>query len=118
MNRRELGSYGEQLANTYLKRQGYDIIETNWRCPLGELDIITRKDDVLVFVEVRTRRAAADTALESVVPLKQKRLQNLVYTYLSEHDLDDVQWRIDVIAVAVSPHEQPIIEHVENALEW
>jgi putative endonuclease len=117
--KRTLGQRGEQLAATYLQRQGYYIITTNWRCSQGELDIVARKDDTLVFVEVRTRRSATtEEAFESVKPLKQDRLQRLAYTYLSENNLSDIPWRVDVIAVALPLRGQPIIEHVENALEW
>lgn len=118
-SKRELGQRGELVAAAHLQRQGYTIITTNWRCAHGELDIVARKDDTLVFVEVRTRRAlTTEEAFESVNPHKQNRLQRLAYTYLSENDLQDVLWRVDVIAVAFPYTGQPVIEHVENALEW
>ncbi len=117
--RKSLGKRGEQLATNYLQQLGYTIVTTNWRCSYGELDIIALKDEVLVFVEVRTRYAAStDAALESVKLRKQSRLQQLAYAYLAAHDMEDTEWRIDLIAVAIPYSGQPVIEHVENALEW
>ncbi len=119
LSKRDLGQRGEQLAAAYLHRQGYTIVTTNWRCVHGELDIVARKEHTLVFVEVRTRRAyTTDEAFESVNLRKQNRLQRLAYAYLSAHDLHEIDWRVDIVAVAILPSGQPVIEHVENALEW
>jgi putative endonuclease len=119
MTRRYLGQRGEQLAAAYLQRKGYAILTTNWRCPHGELDIVARQDDVLVFVEVRTRYAGStESAFESVGEQKRERLQTLAYAYLDSHDMDSIPWRIDVIAVAIPRSGRPRIEHVENALDW
>jgi len=118
-SKRELGHQGEQLAAAYLQSRGYSIITCNWRCAHGELDIVAHKDDTFVFVEVRTRRASStEEAFQSVNPHKQNRLQKLAYSYLSDNHLQDVLWRVDVIAVALPYRGQPVIEHVENALEW
>jgi len=117
--KRDLGQRGEQLATAYLRGQGYGIVTTNWRCAHGELDIVARKDETLVFVEVRTRRAAGtDEAFESVNPHKQNRLERLAYAYLDAHNLHEADWRVDVIGVAISSSGRPLIEHVENALGW
>lgn len=118
-SKRELGQRGEQMAAAFLQHHGYTIVTTNWRCPHGELDIVASKDDILVFVEVRTRRSeTTDEAFESIKSFKQDRLQRLAYAYLSENNLPDALWRVDVIAIAIPFRGQPIIEHVENALEW
>jgi putative endonuclease len=118
-SKRDLGQRGEKLAAAYLQNQGYTITATNWRCTLGELDIIARKDDTLVFVEVRTRNAqTTEEAFASLSLHKQIRLQRLAYAYLSAHELDEIDWRVDVVAVAILRSGQPVIEHVENALEW
>src|SRR5689334_5480796 len=99
-----LGQRGEQLAASYLQNNGYTIVITNWHCSRGELDIVARKDDMLVFVEVRTRHAdSAESAFESIRPTKQNRVQKAAHLYLAEHNLSDVRWRIDIIAVAL-PH--------------
>ena len=81
--RKTTGSRGELLAAGYLRRQGYTILRTNWRCRRGEIDIIARDGATLVFVEVRTRRSTnLGSPEESVTPAKQRRLAELAQTYL------------------------------------
>lgn len=114
-----LGQRGEALAAAYLEENGYVIIQNNWHCPHGEIDIIARKENIIAFVEVRSRHAEnTEAAFASVKPAKQMRMRKSAYAYLAEHHLKNVEWRIDVIAVAFPRAEQPIIEHVENALDW
>src|SRR5262245_3448238 len=114
-----LGQRGEQLAVAYLQQHGYSIITTNWHCPSGELDIVARKNEVLVFVEVRTRHAdSAEAAFESIRSNKQDRVKKAAFLYLAQHSLQDARWRIDIIAVALPRSGQPVIEHVEDALDW
>jgi putative endonuclease len=114
-----LGQRGEQLAAAYLQQHGYTIVTTNWHCSRGELDIVARKNDTLVFVEVRTRHAdSAESAFESIRPTKQSRVQKAAYLYLAEHKLHDASWRIDIIAVALPRSGSPLIEHIEDALDW
>lgn len=98
--RRKLGQRGEQLAVAHLERQGYVILERNWRCPAGELDIVAREGETLAFVEVRTRRGERfGSPEESLTPAKQSRLIELAQTYVQEKGLTDPSWRIDVVAV-------------------
>jgi len=105
-DRKGLGARGESLAATYLQQQGYVILARNWRASrLGEIDIVAREEDCLVLVEVKTRRSR-DYGLpeESVTPAKQARLLSLAQAYLAEEVGDqDVNWRIDVVAVEISP---------------
>lgn len=113
------GRYGEQLVVTYLENSGYQIITTNWRCSFGEIDIVARKDKMLIFVEVRSRHAEnTEASFESVNKRKQTKLAALANEYIDMHKLDDVLWRIDVIGVAVPRSGKAIIEHVEDALGW
>lgn len=113
------GRYGEQLAVNHLQAAGYIIVKTNWRCSLGEIDIIAQKDSVLVFVEVRSRHAeTTEASFESVNARKQAKLAGLANEYIDTHKLDNQAWRIDVIGVAVPKVGQAIIEHVEDALGW
>jgi putative endonuclease len=115
----QLGQRGEALAAQHLQRLGYAIVTRNWRCKQGEIDIVAEKDGALVFVEVRSRAAAnTESAFESVGTHKQRRMNAAVYAYLDAHQLDDALWRIDVIAVAIPYRGEPIIDHVENALDW
>ncbi len=100
--KRRLGQRGEEIATAYLQRQGYVIVTRNWRCPVGELDIVAREGETLVFVEVRARRGDRfGTAEESITPAKQAKLVELARTYLQENCLTDHDWRIDVIAIQI-----------------
>lgn len=113
------GIQGETLAARYLERAGYTIVARNWRCALGELDIVAQHGEALVFVEVRTRRAdSTEFAFASVGAGKQRKLAALAHTYLAQHALENVLWRIDVIAVALPFRLPPIVEHVQDALNW
>ena len=98
--RKRLGRAGETIAADYLRRRGYAIQEMNYWCPVGEMDIVARDGEWWAFVEVRTRRGRAfGTPEESITPAKQQKLIEVARTYLQEHDLSDVPWRIDVVAV-------------------
>jgi putative endonuclease len=119
MSNQQTGQQGETLAAAYLQQQGYDIITRNWHCPVGELDIIARQAKALVFVEVRTRRAVtSETAFASISIAKRQRLMAAIYAYLQAHDLENADWRVDVVAVALQRHKPPLIEHLEDALDW
>lgn len=114
-----LGQRGESFALQYLKKQGYTILGQNWRCQEGELDIIAQQGDTIVFVEVRTRRAeATDSAFASITLRKRAKLSTLATIYLAEHNLEDADWRVDVIAIAVPVSGSPLLEHAEDALDW
>jgi putative endonuclease len=98
--RRALGQLGEELAVHYLQQRGYDIVERNYRCPYGEVDVVARDSSRLAFVEVRARRGTAfGSPEESVTPQKQQRLVTVAREYLQAHDIVDVDWGIDVVAV-------------------
>ncbi len=119
-NRRSLGAFGEAAAVAYLCRQGYTIRERNWRCSLGELDLIAMHGDQVVFVEVRTRRTAPHASPEeSIIPRKQERLIALAYTYLEVQQLaTTVPWRIDVISIIVDRSGRVLsMNHIPNAIE-
>jgi putative endonuclease len=105
VRRQSLGRQGEDLAAAHLESLGYELLARNWRTRAGELDIVARDGDWLVFVEVRTRRAAdgGGTPLlgrpeESVTPRKRERLRAMVDAYLFESPWPG-PWRIDVIAL-------------------
>lgn len=116
----QTGADGEKLAREYLRQKGYAILESNWSTILGELDIVAKRGDELVFVEVKTRRATGtEAALEAVTPAKHERMLKAVYQYLHDHDIDaDTQWRMDVIAVALKAGGRAQIDHVEDAFDW
>jgi putative endonuclease len=122
--RRATGARGEVLAADYLRRAGYTIIDMNWRCRRGELDIIARDGATLVFVEVRTRSSARlGSPEESVTPAKQRRLAELAATYLLFQENAGEPWtgpwRIDVVALQLGgrPAAMPALNHLINAIE-
>lgn len=108
--KRRLGFSGERKASAYLKRSGYKIVERNFRCPFGEVDIIAAKDDVLAFVEVKTR--SDDTfgqPNEAVRGDRQRRYKNCARFYFSGREMDCTV-RFDIIEVTKEG-----INHIENA---
>lgn len=98
------GRRGEALAANALEAKGYTIVERNWRCPAGEIDVIAQQGDTLVFVEVKTRQGDRFGAPEEAVDdVKQERLLAAALAYLAESDAGDVAWRIDVIGIDLAP---------------
>ena len=118
MKRRDTGILGEQLACDFLSKNGYDIVETNYRCPEGEIDIVAQRDDMLVFVEVRTKRSRQfGTPEESITKTKMKRLRAVAARYQQAHDDLPQLWRIDVVAIELDHKNKPSrIELIENAV--
>lgn len=116
--RRGTGQRGEELAAAHLARQGYEILARNWRCRAGEMDIVARQGETLVFVEVRTRRGRRlGTPEESVTPAKQARLIEVAQTYLQEMELAGAPWRIDVVAIVLDGRGQVRrFNHLESAV--
>jgi putative endonuclease len=116
--RRHLGQQGEAVARRYLERQGYTFRQANYRCPLGEIDLIFQDGDTLVFVEVKTRSGRAlGTPEESVNARKRQKLQEVAETYLQEHKNLPLQWRIDVVAVEATLDGDFRVRHIKDAVE-
>jgi len=101
----ELGRTGERLAAEVLMGQGYRILERNFRCSYGEIDLVAEDGDDLVFIEVKTRRGTAYGRPEEAVTLrKQRKLLEIASYYLDLHTCSERSWRIDVVAVQLSVH--------------
>jgi putative endonuclease len=117
--RHSLGKRGEQYAAQYLTDRGYAIRTRNWRCPVGEIDLVAEKEGKLIFVEVRTRRGdRLGTPEESITPAKRARLIAAAQTYLDEQGQTDRDWRIDVVAIEIGSHgEVKRCTLIENAIE-
>lgn len=118
-DKQRIGRIGEHLAARHLKVLNWEIIEQNWRCEYGEIDIIAKDGDTLVFVEVRTRRGveAMQRALASVDKVKQKRLRRIIEAYLTEQPIPELVTRVDVVGVSVERTEFKV-ELVNDALTW
>jgi putative endonuclease len=98
--RRRLRSEGERLAEAWYVERGYEVVARNWRCALGEIDLICRRGDVLVICEVKSRRSSAfGTPAEAVTLVKQRRLRRLAGRWLAEHRHRWADLRFDVVSV-------------------
>ena len=119
MDRQEVGKLGEKEARKFLKKRGYRIRETGFRCPHGEIDIVAQQKDWLVFVEVRTKsNLDFGTPEESITAAKKKKLVALALTYTSTHQNLPPLWRIDVVAIELDDKDKTKrIELIENAIE-
>ena len=113
-----LGELGEQAARGYLERTGFTVLDTNFRCPHGEIDIVARDSDAVVFVEVRSRRGGSfGTPEESITAGKARRLIATAQTYLQSREGLPPNWRIDLVAVDVDSRGHiSRIEPTENAV--
>ena len=118
MKRRDTGILGEKLAKDFLKKRGFRILETNYRCPEGEIDIVARHKDYLVFVEVRTKKSLKfGSPEESITTKKKERLKAAAAHYQQTHDNLPQLWRIDVVAAELDEKDKPSrIELIENAV--
>ena len=95
-----LGHRGEELAAQELQRRGYEIVERNWRCEVGEADIVARRGPIWAFVEVRTRRGEAyGSPEESITPKKQARMRAVAERYMAEHGLHEADGQLLMVAV-------------------
>ena len=99
----ELGRAGEAAAAAFYRRRGYRIVERNYRCRSGEIDLIVRRGRLLVFCEVKTRASARwGVPAEAVGALKQNRIRRSAGTWLAEHHGPRRELRFDVVSVAVA----------------
>ena len=115
--RRELGQRGEAVAEAFLRTRRYTIVARNYRCRLGEIDLIALDGPVLVFVEVRSRRSdVAGTPLESVDGRKQARVARVAQHFCAARGWVDRDARFDVIGVRFDA-DPPAVEHVRGAFE-
>lgn len=109
----ELGRRGEQLAAQFLHNAGYQLLDRNWRCALGELDIVVRTGDELVFVEVKTRSSRAfGHPFEAITGQKIARLRKLAFAWCEAHPGARGRVRIDAIAVIAARGVPVEIEHL------
>ncbi len=118
LNSYQKGQKGEKRAAAFFRLRGYRILEHNYRVPQGEIDLVVKKGDTLVFVEVKTRKDDSHgTPLEAVSPLKVRRVSAAAAVYLAQYPSDFAACRFDI--VAVGPEKNwlgwPRVQHFENA---
>ena len=119
--KRKFGDFGERIAEEYLTKKGYKVIEKNYQKPWGEIDLVAKKDNSIVFFEVKTRdkknveHYSAESAINSD---KIRKLQKICETYLLERKYGINQlWQIDVIAIAIDKEKmESTVNHIENAV--
>ncbi len=117
--RQKLGAAGENLARRRLEHLGYVPLATNWRCPSGELDLVMRDGEVVVFVEVKTRHGEAFGAAENALtPAQTRRLLRSAELFLAAHaELENLFWRVDLVAITLSTTGQIArFNHLVNAV--
>ena len=117
----EVGRIGERIARHHLEGKGYRIVDANYQCRWGEVDLIALDGSVWVFVEVRTRRSAGyGSPEESVTPSKARRLTLTAQDFLRQRVAAsaNLEWRIDLVAIRLGPNRRVLsINHLENIVE-
>ena len=118
MNSRELGAWGEEQAAAYLRRKGYTVVERNYTCRFGEIDLIARRRGVIAFVEVKLRKNADFAAArEFVTWAKQQRIRRSASLWLAAHGCE-LQPRFDVIEIYApegADSKRLTVNHLEDA---
>lgn len=117
-SRQRLGQCGEKTVVRYLEKNGYTILTKNYRCKIGEIDIIARDGADLVFIEVKTRSGLGYGSPAAAVTLrKQRQITRAAQWYLAEQRLFDVPARFDVISVLYGETNRQQIDHINNAFD-
>ncbi len=115
--RKALGDFGERLAERHLVDAGMVVLDRNWRCAMGEIDIVARDGDVLVVCEVKTRSSDRfGTPLEAITALKAARLHRLAWAWVSAHELRCRAVRVDVICVLQARSAAADLEHIRGVV--
>jgi putative endonuclease len=110
-----LGTYGEDLALRHLVEQGMVLLERNWRCEIGEIDLVMRDGDVLVVCEVKTRTSVcAGTPHEAITDAKLARLRALAERWALAHGLGHVELRVDLVAILRPRRGPSVLDHVQG----
>jgi putative endonuclease len=111
----ELGVRGERIAAAFLADAGLQVLDRNWRCREGELDLVARDGDALVFCEVKTRRGIGyGHPVEAVTAAKRRRLRLLAQRWLAAHDQHAPDLRFDVVGVLVRPGRPALVTHLRG----
>lgn len=116
--RKDTGQKGEELAARYLQGKGCRIVRRNYRCNIGEIDLVAEDSGVVVIVEVRTKRVPCMVRPEETITwAKATRLVRLAEHYLASTGQDDRPWRVDVVAIEMDSDDTPLrIERYQDAV--
>lgn len=115
LDRRELGRRGEEWAAAWLTRRGMTILDANWRCRRGEVDLVARDGAEVVVVEVKTRRGTSHGhALEAVTPAKTARLRALAHAWREAHPDESGRSRVDVVGITVATEHGRVVLDVQH----
>lgn len=114
-----IGNYGEQLARKHLKESGYTILDRNFKCKTGEIDIIAKKYNTITFVEVKSRyNRLYGNPCESVNYIKKLRIYKAAQFYIIKNNLTNFDFRFDVIEIAFNYNNNDnTLNHIENAFQ-
>ena len=113
-----LGARGERAAARHLKRRHHRIIARNYRCPVGEIDLISIHEDTVVFVEVKTRSSdEAEDPVDAVRPGKWARVERAARYFIAHKLTADYPCRFDLVTVVWPPRGSPVVEHFEDAFQ-
>ena len=113
--RQALGRRGENLAAAWYEHAGYQILDRNWRCRDGELDLVLGRGRTVVFCEVKTRSSTRFGApVEAITATKQRRLRTLALRWLADHDRRGGDLRFDVASVLIARGREPVLEILEG----
>ena len=116
--KRATGDLGEDLAAHYLERSGLTVIERNYRCKAGEIDLVAQDGEELVFAEVRTRSGAAfGTPEESITARKRRKMAECAFSYLAERCAHGRTWRVDLVAVELDRGRVVRVDHYKHVLQ-
>ena len=111
-----VGKYGEDVAVRHLTEAGLEIVERNWRCSEGEIDIVARERDVLVICEVKTRSSVLfGLPTEAITARKRDRMRRLAYLWLTQHSARVPEVRFDVVSVIRPDRGAAVVEHLRAA---
>ncbi|HHY91294.1 MAG TPA: YraN family protein [Clostridiales bacterium] len=116
-NKIQLGREGEKIAASYLRRNGYQIVEMNYRCRFGEIDIVARQKNTYVFVEVKTRKNSYfGRPAEAIDSFKKQHMLKVAQYYIQCHRLDGHDFRFDAIEIYFSPLKKIQVNHIQNII--
>ena len=114
-HKQALGAHGEAIAARHLVERGMVVLDRNWRCPAGEIDLVLRDGDVLVVCEVKTRSSdACGSPHEAITPAKLDRLKRLGLLWAEAHDVRPAETRIDLVAVHRPRRGPSTVDHVRG----